>query len=404
MDIFTIIESKTIDLINNTFNDEMIKETFKKQLQVSHVIPIRYRVLSGLFQSLNIKFGDFLEDLTKDFINNSPEYTVVSKITRHDQHTTNEELVNNQTRGISGGKKTSFIISEKCLSIIHKYIDDCTSKDSDITTLSARYNKFLNDIKKQIELEKQKPNTYPVKTFDNDVDILFLKNKNNDFYYIELKKEDNHDSGKDKDIYAKLMKTFVCLLYEAYGINKEDGKFEIKSLTPILMFWGSVKKKNRFIPEETNVYDGVKFFNNFLSIDFREINSDMYKVSTSTQIEIATQNAANKILQYSNTELLKCIDEIFLASDKYKVYNKRIKTYNAIIENIELYDKSHGSQKEKVNVKLDKMLSKISFPFSSPDHSVIKQELSDAIRILEDELLIYKNEDLHYSIFDIKTE
>ena len=68
MDIFTIIESKTIDLINNTFNDEMIKETFKKQLQVSHVIPIRYRVLSGLFQSLNIKFGDFLEDLTKDFI------------------------------------------------------------------------------------------------------------------------------------------------------------------------------------------------------------------------------------------------------------------------------------------------------------------------------------------------
>src|SRR3989344_4138409 len=50
--------------------DESISKFIKIHEDKTHFVPIRYRVLCGFLQSLNIKFGNFIEILLTKIINN----------------------------------------------------------------------------------------------------------------------------------------------------------------------------------------------------------------------------------------------------------------------------------------------------------------------------------------------
>ena len=65
------------ELIETTMSSEKIRESFEKHRGKVHFIPPKYRVLGGLLQSLNIKFGNFLEKLLDLVIQND------SNVNRH---------------------------------------------------------------------------------------------------------------------------------------------------------------------------------------------------------------------------------------------------------------------------------------------------------------------------------
>ena len=55
-------------------------------------------------------------------------------------------------------------------------------------------------------------------TITHDVDILFKNLHNNTYYYVEVKYNDDHDTGKFVDINRKFLKTYAYLK-RALGIN-----------------------------------------------------------------------------------------------------------------------------------------------------------------------------------------
>ena len=57
------IKKAISDLIENTSSEKKIKKLIKTHKAKIHFIPIRYRIFGGLLQSMNIQFGNFIENL-----------------------------------------------------------------------------------------------------------------------------------------------------------------------------------------------------------------------------------------------------------------------------------------------------------------------------------------------------
>ena len=53
----------------------------------------------------------------------------------------------------------------------------------------------------------------------HDVDILFKNLKSNTYYYVEVKYNDDHDTGKFVDINRKFLKTYAYNLTGAYNLT-----------------------------------------------------------------------------------------------------------------------------------------------------------------------------------------
>ncbi len=59
-----LIKESALKLINNT----KIEKIISKHEAKIYFVPIRYRIFDGLFQSLNIQFGNFIEVLMQRII------------------------------------------------------------------------------------------------------------------------------------------------------------------------------------------------------------------------------------------------------------------------------------------------------------------------------------------------
>ncbi len=60
-DIKQLINDSVTEIISRCANDTKIKKLVKKHEEKIHFIPLNYRVLGGLLQSMNIQFGNFIE-------------------------------------------------------------------------------------------------------------------------------------------------------------------------------------------------------------------------------------------------------------------------------------------------------------------------------------------------------
>jgi hypothetical protein len=49
----------------------------KKHVEKVHFVPIRYRILGGILQGLNIKFGNFIEQLIRNLVEIDPNINVM---------------------------------------------------------------------------------------------------------------------------------------------------------------------------------------------------------------------------------------------------------------------------------------------------------------------------------------
>ena len=73
-----IVKKAVIRIIDGTISDKSIAASVTKHDEKIHFVPHRYRVLGGLLQSLNIKFGNFIEELLALVVEREPTLTALA--------------------------------------------------------------------------------------------------------------------------------------------------------------------------------------------------------------------------------------------------------------------------------------------------------------------------------------
>lgn len=237
-----LIEITVNKMVNNCSSSQKLQNLKKTHDKKIHFVPIRYRIFGGILHSLNIQFGNFIEELMATLVSNEENLEILTEL--------------------NGKKNMSFYLSKENDERIDEYITKCQTEEINI---NEEFPKLLRDI---ISC-KQEPNLL----FKHDIDLIFKNKFTNIVYYVEIKYNDDHDTGKFVDINRKLIKTYAYLTNKLQITNTNQ-------LVPILFFFNNKKMKgNIYIPENSNIKRGKKFFEDFLTIKYFEIDEYMKNLS-----------------------------------------------------------------------------------------------------------------------------
>lgn len=258
-----LINQAVSNIIERSSSKQKIDSLLKRHNAKIHFIPSRYRVFGGLLQSMNIQFGNFIEELMAVLIKNDERYQIIDTY--------------------SGKKQNTFSLSSSNDRKIDEYITKCqTIPNFDINT---EFTNLLNSI--------MQDNDEHINTFKHDIDLLFQNKKTGQTYYVEIKYNDDHDTGKFVDINRKIIKTYAYL----------TKTFDVKTtndLIPILFFFTNKRLKgNIYIPEVTNIKRGKQFFEEFLSIDYNQVDEYLKNLSESSEIVEMFNNLYKRIMEIS---------------------------------------------------------------------------------------------------------
>jgi len=214
-----------------------------------HFIPIRYRIISGVLQGMNIKFGNFIESLVGKIVDIDP----------------NVELMEDS------GKRLLLYFTPETDSLIDEYItfrqlpssvDDCTPE----------FNQLL---KKIIEIETAATNDQR-QGIIKDVDGLF-KTPDGIIVYTEIKYNDDHDTGKFADINRKFIKTWA-------GLVVRLGITEINQLIPILYYFNPTKRYGPIHTPSCNIMRGSQLFDEYLQTKYENVDKYLRNIGDDPEI------------------------------------------------------------------------------------------------------------------------
>ncbi len=262
--IQTILSDSIKDLIKHSSTKQKITALENKHNVKLHFIPYKYRVFGGILQSMNIQFGNFIEKVMDEVISDNP----------------NNEII----RQYSGKKSNSFQLSKKSDALIDAYISSCQVGNFSEEELRKEFSNLISQIKTN---EADKNNEFA--TFKHDVDVLFRDKNTNIHYYVEIKYNDDHDTGKFVDINRKLLKTYAYL-------QRELG--EDIELHPILFYFNNKKMKgNIYLPEKEVIYRGKRFFDCFANVKYEDMDTYMKTISESPETIQSFNDLYEKIVK-----------------------------------------------------------------------------------------------------------
>lgn len=249
-----VIDRSINKIIEETAAKKNINRIKKRHDEKVHFIPKKYRVFTGLLQSMNIKFGDFIEQLFQEIVTNSSNYEL-------------EEL--------SGIGRRKFTISRDNDNLVDAYI---TSRQIDYNATEDQLTKNFIELIKRIDLNciTEKEDDY---ILTHDIDLFFKEKGKNDYFYAEIKYNDDHDSGKYVDISRKFIKTYAYLHQELLKkYDRDPSKFNLK---PCMFFFTNKKMTgNIYLPEKGNIYRGKEIFDNFFTdIKYEDIDNYLSNIS-----------------------------------------------------------------------------------------------------------------------------
>ncbi|WP_295153699.1 HinfI family type II restriction enzyme [uncultured Brachyspira sp.] len=251
INIKNIINEAVCNIIKKSSSKDKIDKLNSKHNLKMHFIPKRYRIFGGLLQSMNIQFGNFIEELMKIIISNEEKYKIIDEY--------------------SGKKSNKFKISKSNETRIDNYITDCQTAFNTYEQLENAFKNLQKEILNDIKNNTENINN----SFEHDIDLLFEDKETSIIYYLEIKYNDDHDTGKFVDINRKFIKTFAYL----------SNEFKTRKIMPILFFFNNKKMKgNIYIPEDSNIRRGKKFFDEFLSINYDNIDNYLQNLSESIEV------------------------------------------------------------------------------------------------------------------------
>lgn len=284
------IMKKSIEImISKSESEEKLKKLKIKHEKKIHFIPIKYRVFGGIIQSMNIQFGNFIEEAIHQILLANSQNEIIEEY--------------------SGKRSNSFLITKETEALIDNYISDCETLGYTDEELKQNYEKLLKQIiknEKNKELETIK--------FKHDVDVLF-KDKNTEItYYVEIKYNDDHDTGKFVDINRKLLKTYAYLV-------RELGIYDEKEFRPMLFYFTNKRMKGNIFVPESEIYRGSRFFEKYTTIKYSELEQYMLNISENEDTRKQFNDLYNKIInntqyKYDDNIDITCVKE---EKETYKI-------------------------------------------------------------------------------------
>lgn len=283
------VMKKSIEImISNAGSDKKINKLKKKHEKKIHFIPIKYRVFGGIIQSMNIQFGNFIEEAIHQILLANKNNKIIEEY--------------------SGKRSNKFCISKKTERLIDQYITDCETHTYSEEEQKINYNKLLEMI-----VENEKNENLETINFKHDVDVLFKDNISGITYYVEIKYNDDHDTGKFIDINRKLLKTYAYLVREL----KIYDKYKFK---PMLFYFTNKRMKGNIYIPENEIYRGSRFFDKYTTIKYSDLEDYMLNISedeeTINQFNDMYNKVVNKnIYKYDENIDITCVKE---DSEDYK--------------------------------------------------------------------------------------
>ena len=230
----------------NSVQESKVEDLKTKHNVKPHFIPYRYRVFGGILHSMNIQFGNFIEKAVHEILSSNSKLEIVAKY--------------------SGKKQNKFKLSIESEALIDRYITNRQTSPLSESDLKNAYDNLI----KQIKVNESNPKVQTV-DFKHDIDALFREKSSDIYYYVEIKYNDDHDTGKFVDINRKFLKTY------AYIIRELGAHAEVK---PILFFFtNNIMKGNIYIPESEVIYRGKRFFDRFTNIKYEDVDRYMKNIS-----------------------------------------------------------------------------------------------------------------------------
>ncbi len=63
-----VVRATVLEILQDSVSAANIQQLVEKHQEKVHFVPIRYRVFGGILQGLNIKFGNFIEELLQNIV------------------------------------------------------------------------------------------------------------------------------------------------------------------------------------------------------------------------------------------------------------------------------------------------------------------------------------------------
>ena len=244
-----VIRNTVADMLQNSTSAENIRRIAEKHSQKVHFVPMQYRIIGGILQSLNIKFGNFIEQLLRNVVEIDTRVKVMP----------------------DSGKKIRLFFTNETDALIDSYIterqlpnspDDCSQAFSELL------KRILATERAAIDEQRQ--------GIVRDIDGLF-QTEDGLIVYTELKYNDDHDTGKFVDINRKFIKTWAGLAVR-YQIQTKD------QLLPILYYFNPTKRYGPIYTPSSNIMRGSQLFDRFLQIKYKDVDKYLAEIGDDPEI------------------------------------------------------------------------------------------------------------------------
>jgi hypothetical protein len=246
--IRTAVRQAVTELIEATTSATAIRKSFETHRGKVHFIPPKYRVFGGLLQSLNIKFGNFIEKLLDLVIESD------SNVKRHPRSGSRFPL---RFTADTDARIDAYITSRQ----LPGSPDRC----------DEQFEELLESI---VETEQDKSKRK--QEIKKDIDALFQPDEEN-YVYVEIKYNDDHDTGKFVDINRKFIKTFA-------GLVNELGIDDKKQLKPILYYLNPTKRYGPIYVPSSNIYRGAELFDEYFQTKYEDIDKYLRDIGDDPEI------------------------------------------------------------------------------------------------------------------------
>lgn len=176
-------------------------------------------------------------------------------------------------------------MSSQSVALIDRYIIERQTNVLTGEALQAAYNALRQEI---VRIENSETETTRL---SHDIDLLFRQKSSNRYVYIEIKYNDDHDTDKFKGINRKVLLTYALLVRELHIADTS-------SLVPCLMYFNNkTMKSNIYLPEVTVIYRGKRFFDEFTTVDYDEIDEVFAHISDNKELNRKFDAMSARILR-----------------------------------------------------------------------------------------------------------
>ena len=258
--IKSVIRNTVNEMLQESMSDNNIRHLAQKHSNKVHFVPVRYRILGGILQGLNIKFGNFIDQLIGNIVEIDPEVQAMDE----------------------SGKKLTLYFTPRTDALIDFYITERQLPNSpdDCTPIFDQLLQRILEIENSVNADQRQGIT-------KDVDGLFRTNDGL-IVYTELKYNDDHDTGKFVDINRKFIKTWA-------GLAVRLGIKNTNELFPILYYFNSTKRYGPIYTPSRNIMRGPQLFDRFLQAKYSDVDHYLSEIGDDPVILRMFDDVYNKV-------------------------------------------------------------------------------------------------------------